>query len=248
MKYLNYIWSIVVGASIGFLILLAAGNFKTEEQKRIEMIEKVLPQTVMIEVETVVPEISIQITKKGMELTRSTATKIISGSGVVVSSDKVLTCNHLFNIGKVKHINVLFYNGIVETSTVAAFSKENDLALLNIIKAHRRIATLENVYNQKVGQTAIAVGYALGNPWSVSHGIVSALNNDQFGYNLTQSDTFINPGNSGGPLFNSDGKLIGINRMILSSVNPVVFSGCGYATSLNQVTEFLIKCHVKFKR
>ena len=44
---------------------------------------------------------------------------------------------------------------------------------------------------------------------------------------MIQTDTAINPGNSGGPLLNAEGKMIGINTMIMSSSGNS--AGVGFA-------------------
>jgi S1-C subfamily serine protease len=70
------------------------------------------------------------------------------------------------------------------------------------------------------GETVVAIGNPLGMTFSVSKGIVSALERDrlssQFVLDQTQSDVAVNPGNSGGPLFNMWGSVVGINSMIAS--------------------------------
>jgi serine protease Do len=77
----------------------------------------------------------------------------------------------------------------------------------------------------------IAIGNPLGLNSSVTAGIVSALQRnigaggayDRF----IQTDTAINPGNSGGPLFNLQGKVIGINNRLISPVGANI--GVGFA-------------------
>jgi len=68
------------------------------------------------------------------------------------------------------------------------------------------------------GEQVIAIGNPLGMTFSVSRGIISALERDRlsstFVLEMNQSDVAVNPGNSGGPLFNMWGSVIGINTMI----------------------------------
>ncbi len=70
------------------------------------------------------------------------------------------------------------------------------------------------------GEQVIAIGNPLGMTFSVSRGIISALERDRlsssFVLEMNQSDVAVNPGNSGGPLFNMWGSVIGINTMIAS--------------------------------
>ena len=80
--------------------------------------------------------------------------------------------------------------------------------------------------------------FAIGNPfgldWSLSTGIVSALDRalpDEEGKgaleHMIQTDAAINPGNSGGPLLDSSGRLIGINSAIFSPSGA--YAGIGFA-------------------
>jgi S1-C subfamily serine protease len=54
-----------------------------------------------------------------------------------------------------------------------------------------------------------------------------------------QSDTAINPGNSGGPLFDMDGRIVGVNSFILTPVPFNAFTGLGFSTPVSQILEFL---------
>jgi hypothetical protein len=54
-----------------------------------------------------------------------------------------------------------------------------------------------------------------------------------------QTDAAINPGNSGGPLFDSEGKLIGVNGRGSFEKRGRVNVGVGYAISINQIKRFL---------
>lgn len=234
---------------LGLIIYLVIPS--NEENERINLIHKLLPKTVMIEVDAVVREVSLKMTKKGFEMESSTQTRTFLGSGVIVSRQgHVLTCNHLFTNGEVKQIRIISYFGTIHISSVIANRESHDLALLKMPPVPASfVAELDRINNQRVGQNLIAIGYPLGNEFTVTHGILSGLYNDNYGYNLIQSDVFINPGNSGGPLFNSEGKLVGINRLIVSAGFDPTFSGIGLSTSISQITEFLVKHKiVKFKR
>ncbi|MCQ5211603.1 S1C family serine protease, partial [Megasphaera massiliensis] len=86
---------------------------------------------------------------------------------------------------------------------------------------------------------------AIGNPFGFNHtvttGVVSALgrtirNKDGAFTDLVQTDAAINSGNSGGPLVNSDGQVIGINSMKLSSSSSGdSVEGIGFAIPSNEV-------------
>ncbi|NDV01928.1 S1C family serine protease [Pseudoroseicyclus tamaricis] len=74
----------------------------------------------------------------------------------------------------------------------------------------------------RVGQGVMAIGNPFGLDWTLTTGIVSALDRDlqeATGYTISgliQTDAAINPGNSGGPLMDMRGQMIGVNTAILS--------------------------------
>src|SRR6185295_5235544 len=82
----------------------------------------------------------------------------------------------------------------------------------------------------RVGDWVMAIGNPFGLGGSVSMGIVSARNRDikSGPYDdFIQTDAAINKGNSGGPLFNMDGKVVGINTAIVSPTGGSI--GIGFA-------------------
>ena len=96
--------------------------------------------------------------------------------------------------------------------------------------------------------------YVAGNPFlladdfkpTVTYGIVSGVHRYQYPAgtlleytDCIQTDASINPGNSGGPLFNADGRLIGINGRGSFEKRGRVNVGVGYAISINQIKRFL---------
>ncbi|MBN0903260.1 trypsin-like peptidase domain-containing protein, partial [Pseudomonas aeruginosa] len=92
----------------------------------------------------------------------------------------------------------------------------------------------------KVGQKVIAIGNPFGLDWTLTTGIVSALDRSLPGEaggpaidHLIQTDAAINPGNSGGPLLDSAGRLIGINTAIYSPSGAS--AGIGFAVPVDTV-------------
>ena len=83
----------------------------------------------------------------------------------------------------------------------------------------------------KVGDWVLAIGNPLGQGFSVSAGIVSARNRTLQGSydDFIQTDAAINRGNSGGPLFDMEGRVIGVNTAILSPNGGSI--GIGFAMS-----------------
>jgi S1-C subfamily serine protease len=91
----------------------------------------------------------------------------------------------------------------------------------------------------KVGQKVFAIGNPFGLDWTLTTGIVSALDRSLQADNgttidhLIQTDAAINPGNSGGPLLDSAGRLIGITTAIFSPSGAS--AGIGFAVPVDTV-------------
>jgi S1-C subfamily serine protease len=138
---------------------------------------------------------------------------------------------------------------------VGAFP-ERDLAVLRINAARDKLPPIPIGTSRDliVGQRVYAIGNPFGLDWSLSAGIVSALDralNDEDGNtidHLIQTDAAINPGNSGGPLLDSAGRLIGVNTAIYSPSGAS--AGIGFAVpidTVNRVVPELIQ-HGKYTR
>jgi S1-C subfamily serine protease len=165
-------------------------------------------------------------------------------SGVFVSpSGHVLTCDHCVDFDEVLSIQVETSSDWNYRAELLFKEPRLDLAILKVEPVGVvPYAHLADPRALRVGQEVVAIGSPLGFPFSVSHGIISALNVDGLGvYNMTQSDAFINPGNSGGPLFNLKGELVGINSRMVPPVGLPVFTGLGFSVQSGQIVEFLTR-------
>jgi serine protease Do len=117
-----------------------------------------------------------------------------------------------------------------------------DLALIKTRENGLKPLKIGDSSKIKVGQTAIAIGNALGRfSNTVTTGVVSGLGRsigagDPFGNqveildDLIQTDAAINPGNSGGPLLNSAGEVIGVNVAVSEAAQNI-----GFAVPINSV-------------
>jgi serine protease Do len=133
-------------------------------------------------------------------------------SGIVVSEVRVLTNRHCTE-GATK-FRVKFHDGRVVECTTLGMSEEIDIAIIQIPQTRVTIAVFADSNTVKVGDSVIAIGHPYGLDWTVTAGIVSALDRIVFPYGIfLQHDASINPGNSGGPLFNILGEVIGVNSM-----------------------------------
>lgn len=120
-------------------------------------------------------------------------------------------------------------------------SPQHDIAVLRIGVGFKRPppVPIGTSHDLKVGQKVFAIGNPFGLDWTLTNGIISALDRSLGGENRTviehliQTDAAINPGNSGGPLLDSAGRLIGINTAIYSPSGAS--AGIGFAVPVDTV-------------
>ncbi len=161
--------------------------------------------------------------------------KIGGGSGFIVSSDGLVLTNKHVVADTAAEYTVITYNGKKYPAKVLARDPFQDLAIIKIDGIGLTAAKIGNSDSIKLGQTAIAIGYSLGEfSNTVSVGVISGLSRtitasgSQFGtetlQGVIQTDAAINPGNSGGPLLNLKGEVIGINTAIASGAQSIGFA------------------------
>ncbi len=158
------------------------------------------------------------------------------GSGFVVNAEErlVVTNNHVVEGGE--EINVVFNDGVTLRADLVGADPRTDVALLRIRETDRRLVAVEfgDSDTAQPGDWVLAIGNPFGLGGSVSSGIVSARSRDirQGLYDdFIQTDAAINRGNSGGPLFDMQGKVIGINTAIYSPSGGSI--GIGFAIPSN---------------
>lgn len=141
------------------------------------------------------------------------------GSGFIISADGyILTNNHV--IEGVDEVVVRLIDRREFDAKVIGTDPQTDLALIKIDADNLPSLALGNSDDVDVGEWVLAIGSPFGLDYSVSQGIVSAIGrsipsgSNQNYVPFIQTDVAINPGNSGGPLFNLEGKVIGINSQI----------------------------------
>jgi serine protease Do len=156
------------------------------------------------------------------------------GSGVIIQSDGlVLTNKHVVSDEKASY-TVFTNDGKKYDATVLARDGAQDLAVLKIDATDLPTVELGDSDSLALGQTAIAIGNALGEfRNTVSVGVISGLARTvtaQGGgmaetiQGVIQTDAAINPGNSGGPLLNLRGQMVGINTAIVSGAQNIGFA------------------------
>jgi serine protease Do len=144
------------------------------------------------------------------------------GSGVIVSpSGYILTNNHV--VEKATTLKVKLSDGRDFTAKAVGTDPQTDLAVIKITAADLPTLPFANSDSARVGDLCFAIGNPFEQDHTVTMGIVSAKGRKLEGQthiqDFIQTDAAINPGNSGGALINSEGRLIGINTMILTGGN-----------------------------
>lgn len=148
------------------------------------------------------------------------------GSGVIFDSrGYVLTNKHV--IEGVTSAQVIDYDSNTYSISIVGAASNVDLAVIKI-SSDKTFDYLDfaDASSIKVGERVIAVGNPLGLSFSVTEGIISALNRviDDTGVPYIQTDVPINAGNSGGPLVNSDKKIVGINTLKIVDTEGIGFA------------------------
>ncbi|HEX4351953.1 MAG TPA: trypsin-like peptidase domain-containing protein, partial [Polyangiales bacterium] len=152
-----------------------------------------------------------------------------SGSGVVFRSDgAILTNNHV--VEHATRITVVMKDGRTFRGKVAGTDPAVDLAVVKIDAKDLPAATFGDSAKSRVGEWVLAIGAPFGLDYTLTAGVLSAKGRG-IGANqiedYLQTDASINPGNSGGPLVDLNGRVLGINTVIIGG------SGIGFAIPSN---------------
>ncbi len=173
-----------------------------------------------------------------------------TGSGFVLDQQGHIVTNHHVVEGA-RNIAVSFFGGRIVRGEVVGTDPDSDLAVLQVndVPAEDlRPLPLADSSSIFVGQEVLAIGAPFGQAWTLTTGIVSAIDRSIQGLSgfsigqAIQTDAAINPGNSGGPLLNLQGEVIGVNSQIISRSRSS--SGVGFAIPadlVDRVAQDLIK-------
>ncbi len=179
-----------------------------------------------------------------------------AGSGIIINQTKkylyIATNNHV--VEGASSLTVQFSDDSTASATIQGTDSDSDLAVVKVAisdidsatLSEIKVATLGDSTELSVGESAIAIGNALGYGQSVTTGVISALNrevtttdsstNTSVTNTLIQTDAAINPGNSGGALINTKGEVIGINS---SKYADTSVEGMGFAIPISDASTIL---------
>lgn len=203
----------------------------TAESKRVATIEKITRPTIAI------------FDRKGQG----------GGSGAIISPDGYALTNYHVTAPCGPAMKVGLSNGRFVDAVLVGLDPGGDIALIKLLGDEGEkfpAADFGDSDDTRVGDWA----FVAGNPFllaenfqpTISYGIISGVHRYQYPAgtlleytDCLQTDAAVNPGNSGGPLFNADGRLIGINGRCSFEKRGRVNVGVGYAVSINQVRRFV---------
>ncbi len=163
-----------------------------------------------------------------------------SGSGFLIDQQgHIVTNTHV--VDGATSIEVNFFDGTLARGEIIGLDPDSDLAVLKVDLPAEQLQPVgfANSDQLVIGQTTLAIGSPFGQRWTLTTGIISALDRRITGLtnytigSVIQTDAAINPGNSGGPLLDLQGRVIGVNSQIISRSRSS--SGIGFAIPSNLV-------------
>jgi serine protease Do len=180
-----------------------------------------------------------------------------SGAGVVFEQGGriiIVTNAHVARSSPGALIQVVTWSGAVLDSRVERIDSHRDLAVLIPETGGSRLDGLQpavpgDIAALRPGHLALAVGHPFGLANAVSTGVVHSIGPLRAGFELPagrgdlqwiQADVRLAPGNSGGPLCDAQGRVIGINTMVVN--------GLGLAVPITDVMQFTQASPVRPRR
>ena len=171
------------------------------------------------------------------------------GSGFIIRPDGVILTNaHV--VAGASRVTVELRNRREYTGKVIGIDKVSDVAVVKIAAHDLPTVQLGNSHSLQVGQWVLAIGAPFGFDNTATAGIVSAKDRllpDSHYVPFIQTDVPINPGNSGGPLFNMQGKVVGINSQIYTRSGG--YMGLSFSipidVALNVADQLMTSGHVR---
>jgi serine protease Do len=171
------------------------------------------------------------------------------GSGVIISPDGyIVTNNHV--VDGSMDIRVTMGDRRILPARLIGTDPLTDLAVIKVNATNLPSVPWGNSTQLRPGETVLAFGNPFGFRFTVTRGIVSALNRPnpytddaRKPGEFIQTDAAINPGNSGGPLVDARGEVVGINTFLISPSGS--FSGMGFAIP-SQIVRPTVETLIKY--
>ena len=152
------------------------------------------------------------------------------GSGFFISENRIITNAHV--VGNSKAVTIDLYSGLKVPGTVIKTDPNIDLALISVDTTAAPLPVSSDKLN--IGQEVYAIGAPRDMPYTMTKGIISALDRKIGQNTYIQIDASVNSGNSGGPLLDENGKVIGIITLKASDAE-----GIGFAIQPGDIQAFM---------
>lgn len=235
---------VLLGFFVGTGVVLTFATPPTGELVSLAASSVSLPSPVLLtDQEKLISDVYTRVSPSVVSINVATSQGGGSGSGFVFDKQGHIVTNfHV--VDDAREIVVNFQDGTIIRAEVVGLDPDSDLAVIKVNLSEDRLfpVTFGSSEDLVVGQTVLALGSPFGERWTLTSGIVSALDRTIRGLNqysteqgvssysigaVIQTDAAINPGNSGGPLLTLEGQVIGVNSQIRTESGSN--SGIGFA-------------------
>ncbi|MDR0861919.1 MAG: S1C family serine protease [Oscillospiraceae bacterium] len=162
-----------------------------------------------------------------------------SGTGFIISEDGYILTNYHVVESAAKNgydVRVILRDGTSYTADIVGYEPDNDIAVIKIDAVGLSPAKIGSSGNLRVGETIYAVGNPRQLDYTMTNGIVSALDrkitvdtNKYVTITMFQISAAVNTGNSGGPVYDSRGAVVGI---VSAKYNGANYSGSAFTEGL----------------
>ncbi len=209
-----------------------SSGLRPEERATVDLFRDTQPSVVYI---TTLSERRVSLLGRRVDRVRDG-----TGSGFLWDDrGHVVTNYHV--IRTVQAAEVTLHDQTTWPASLVGVDPDMDLAVLRIDAPAEKLRAIPvgSSNDLQVGQSVLAIGNPFGLDYTLTTGVISALDREVQSVNsrelkgVIQTDAAINPGNSGGPLLDSSGRLIGVNTQIVSSGGA--WAGIGFAIPVDTV-------------
>ena len=172
-------------------------------------------------------------------------TSAVSGSGFIISKEGYIVTNYHvidYAVNDGYTLTVMMHDGTSYPAQIVGYDQDNDVAVIKIDAPDLSVVSIGDNNDMKVGDRIYTIGNPLGElDYTMTSGIVSALDrviqvDASTSINMFQIDAAVNSGNSGGPVYNAEGKVIGIVSAKYASTGV---EGLGFAIPINDAVDIV---------
>lgn len=146
-----------------------------------------------------------------------------SGSGFIVNRNGLIVTNYHV-IEKASRAKVVLDDGEkVSVVGVRVADRGKDFAILQVDVGNLQSASLGDSDRLEAGDVVVAIGAPRGLAKTPTNGMFSKFHRDEE-RRMIQHTAPISPGSSGGPLFDLDGRVVGINTQLMKDSQGLFFA------------------------